>query len=69
MTDPRAAKYIKEHGNSSWELDALNPRIIRELIQKIVEDFTDMSMLKDTKSKEKKHIKILKRVVDNWENL
>ena len=32
ITDSRAAKYIKEYGQKSWELDALEPEYIVELI-------------------------------------
>lgn len=31
LTDSRVRKYIHEHGKSSWELDALNPTILRNL--------------------------------------
>ena len=34
FSDPRAKEYIKEHGNTSWELDAIDPM----LLQKIAED-------------------------------
>ena len=32
ITDSRAAKYIRRYGNESWELDALDPPILRALI-------------------------------------
>lgn len=35
-TDSRYAKYIKEFGEDSWELDALNPEVIIELIRQAV---------------------------------
>lgn len=37
MTDPRADRYIKKYGNQSWELDALRPTIIQDLIKEHVE--------------------------------
>ena len=33
VTDTRAKAYIAEFGNESWELDALEPRVIADLIQ------------------------------------
>lgn len=33
LTDSRATGYIREHGYSSWELDALNPTMLDELIE------------------------------------
>ena len=33
LTDSRAEAYIAEHGDSSWEIDALEPTYIRDLIE------------------------------------
>lgn len=33
MTDTRAKKYVAKYGNKSWELDALEPKVITDLIQ------------------------------------
>lgn len=34
ITDSRYAKYVKEHGVHSWELDALNPIELQKLVRK-----------------------------------
>lgn len=36
VTDPRANAYIAKHGDESWELDALRPEVIRDLIKDAV---------------------------------
>jgi hypothetical protein len=41
VTDARFAKYQAEHGDSSWELDALNPPVIAEIIRTAVAAFRD----------------------------
>jgi len=41
VSDPRAAAYIEEYGDSSWELDALDPRYIHRLIGNAVARFRD----------------------------
>lgn len=33
LTDTRAAAYVEEYGEDSWELDALEPRVIAALIE------------------------------------
>lgn len=38
ITDTRASKYIRAHGSSSWELDALEPRILASLIVDKIKD-------------------------------
>jgi len=39
MTDSRAADYVAEHGYSSWELDALSPDIIRDILDAAIMDY------------------------------
>ena len=41
ITDSRAAEYIRNHGSNSWELDALDPDILIELIQNEISSFRD----------------------------
>lgn len=41
LTDSRATGYIKEFGDSSWELDALDPEVLHALIEKNVLKFRD----------------------------
>ncbi len=33
MTDSRIGEYLKNHGNTSWELDALEPRVLAALVK------------------------------------
>ena len=69
LTDPRSPAYIKEFGPVSWELDALDPRTIRDLIKDTVEEYTDRSLMDQMVEREKDHKIILKNVVDNWKTL
>lgn len=41
ISDSRAAEYIRNHGSNSWELDALDPDVLIELIQKEISSFRD----------------------------
>jgi hypothetical protein len=40
-TDSRAAGYIAKYGNSSWELDALEPRVLDALITAAIKSSLD----------------------------
>lgn len=42
LTDSRVGGYIKRFGNQSWELDALEPSFIEQLIRENVEELRDM---------------------------
>lgn len=41
LTDSRAIPYMAEFGKSSWELDALSPTVLRNLIKKEVAKYRD----------------------------
>lgn len=63
IEDPRATRYIKEFGRSSWELDALDPKTIRELIHSEVRPYIDPRMLKKRKEQEEQDRQQLKEIV------
>ena len=42
--DARTPKYIKEHGLEAWELDALDPEVLHDLIQSEVESLIDVPL-------------------------
>lgn len=44
ITDSRAAAYMAEHGDESWELDALSPAVISDLIEQAVLKVRDESL-------------------------
>lgn len=41
VTDSRAQAYIKQFGDQSWELDALEPAVLEQLVEDYVADFRD----------------------------
>jgi hypothetical protein len=41
ITDSRAGRYIAEFGKSSWELDALDPKVLTDLVKKTVLSYRD----------------------------
>jgi hypothetical protein len=44
--DRRAEPYIKRFGNFCWELDALPPDVLREMVRTAIEAFIDVSVWK-----------------------
>jgi hypothetical protein len=59
ITDPRAASYIQQHGNISWELDALRPQVLRDLAEAGILTYLDIKLYQSVVSKEKTDIKKL----------
>lgn len=47
ITDPRAKWYIQEYGNTSWEVDALEPDVLHSLLREQIESRIDMDLFQD----------------------
>tara|TARA_R110000772_G_C13310332_1_gene440595 strand:- start:18553 stop:19569 length:1017 start_codon:yes stop_codon:yes gene_type:complete len=44
LTDPRSKWYISKFGQSSWEVDALDPPTLNKLVSESIEENMDMSL-------------------------
>jgi len=42
LSDSRAKKYIEEHGEISWEADAMKPQVMRAIVEAEIEYYIDM---------------------------
>ena len=69
ITDSRYNTYRKKYGSDSWELDALNPNIIRDLISDKVKEYRDEEKYAYVLAQEQEYLHILDRVAKNWELL
>lgn len=68
LSDSRAENYIREYGNDSWELDALDPKVISELIREELTELLDDDLWTETLSKEENYRGQLISVIDSWED-
>lgn len=66
LTDSRAQGYIAKHGDDSWELDALEPSVIAELIRNAVEDVRDEDLYQEMWEEERRHRELLETVSKRW---
>ena len=60
MSDPRSSEYVAKHGEESWELDALPPRVLNQLLVESIEDLLDKDLfdqLVERESLDKKKLK------------
>ncbi|MCK5617577.1 hypothetical protein KAR91_87745 [Candidatus Pacearchaeota archaeon] len=69
MTDTRSPGYVQEHGDESWELDALEPKVMTDLIEDTVLEYRDEIKHQEVLDQEKEYLDILKNVEDNWQTL
>lgn len=63
ISDPRAKWYIKEYGNTSWEVDALNPKVLHALVKEHVEGLINMSAFRRRIKQEETDKEMLQNVV------
>lgn len=62
LTDCRAKGYVLEHGASSWELDALDPKVITRLISNELDELRDDAKFEERLDLENEHKHKLKTV-------
>ena len=66
MTDSRASDYVDKFGDESWELDALNPQVLADLITAEIEPLIDHDLWDAAEQREQDGQHRLKKVADNW---
>jgi hypothetical protein len=67
MSDPRASNYVAEHGSNSWELDALPPDVLVNLLTNAIEEYIDMDKYNTVKELEEKEKQQLEDYAENFE--
>ena len=58
FTDSRASDYIAQYGYESWELDALNPDTLSELVEDEVNEYRDMDKWAEVDEQERNDKKV-----------
>lgn len=67
-TDSRYASYRRIFGDDSWELDALDPRILTSLIRESVGNHTQDSCRANRLRKQESDRKKIRELADTWES-
>lgn len=68
-TDSRFESYSLEYGDDSWELDALSPNVIAELIEKEVEERLDMEVWEESQVREEEAKATLSQIADRFDDV
>lgn len=66
LTDSRANGYIEQHGDESWELDALPPEVIAGLVRDSIEPIIDIDTWDEQLGAQSRGRKQLSMVSDSW---
>lgn len=69
VTDARASDYIKKYGHECWELDALEPAVISELIKNEVTKLIDQDQFIKVEEKEMDDKNLLQQICDHYKEV
>jgi len=68
QTDSRYNAYIDEWGEECWELDALTPDVLTELVKEAIEDLRDQDIWNESISKQENEREKLKNLANRIQN-
>ena len=69
VTDSRFAQYQQKYGDESWELDALDPLVIRELIETKVGELRDEKLWDTAVAAQEADRATLEKVSEQWDEV
>jgi hypothetical protein len=69
VTDSRATGYIAEFGRQSWELDALEPKVLEELVRLAIGGIVDKKMMAKATREQAQHRKTLEVIAERFEDV
>lgn len=69
LTDARATRYIATYGTESWELDAVPPQQLAQLVRDEVEKYRDPDIYRRCITRENEERAMLKKIETNWETV
>lgn len=69
MGDSRAEDYVAQYGEESWELDALSPEVIEDLIRDAITPLIDRKKWDRAVRREEKERNLIQKVSTNWDDI
>ncbi len=69
ITDSRVTGYMEKYGSESWELDALDPPIIAQLIRDAIADILDEDAWDTAKERQDSERALLGKLADRWDEV
>lgn len=67
IDDPRAKNYIENYGDSSWELDALQPSVLVDICKRGIESEIDVNLYNDMLETENDQKIVIGKFLENYE--
>lgn len=66
VTDPRFKDYVTVWGDKSWELDALEPKVLARLVEDRIKLFIDQDLWDEVEEEEDNHQEALMKIANEW---
>jgi hypothetical protein len=66
ISDTRATAYIAEFGEDSWELDAMEPQVLVNLVRDAINDIVDWEIWEEDEERKKADKAQLRKIRKNW---
>ncbi len=68
MTDSRYLSYVMKFGDSSWELDALDPMVLASLVENTLKEFVDDGKWAAVEEKQEAYREQITEMIKDWED-
>ena len=69
VTDSRATGYIDQYGHASWELDALEPEVIEEIVESNIRQLIDFDKWDAVEQEENEVRASIAKISDNYDEI
>jgi hypothetical protein len=69
LSDTRSGKYVSKFGKSSWEIDALQPSVLAELVRDNILAIRDDDLWQKAVAVENEHRANLSRIAENYDEI
>lgn len=69
LSDARAEEYIRKYGHECWELDALEPEVISNLIETEVHQLENKSITNEVAKRERQDKQRLQKICDHYDTV
>lgn len=66
QTDSRCSGYVEKYGDESWELDALEPSVLHELIQNEIRKHLDQELYDKREELQEEQREPLRKAAERW---
>jgi hypothetical protein len=68
-SDSRFNDYVEQYGTDCWELDALEPQVLVDLVNEHIEEHIDQDLRQERLDQEERERAVLLAIGDNWDTV